>query len=262
MLTTVPEMEEDTDELLLPAPVLLPATAQPKKATPSERKRIAAMEEVRGLVGEFQSERLRALVGKNKLQRPILAIVADCYPRKVLELAFEIQISGREYTKSQIHARWPGALHPVPEIETHRLRVKGDNIVALLDCLSTGGKLQRTAFGVKVVEILGGQDYVTIENIERNMKIRKIAAEFVLSLCDESEQIVAGVVEEGTVRCQKLERDTFRRCLCHGNHDGRCKFVAPGSMSAMTKAAELVKLFTGNDIKKLSGLDDIKTEKG
>jgi hypothetical protein len=53
-----------------------------------------------------------------------------------------------------------------------------------------------------------------------------------------------------------------RRCSCKKDHAGsKCKFTLPGSIS-LSKAKDLIKVLTGNDIKKLSGLDDVKTEKG
>jgi hypothetical protein len=53
-----------------------------------------------------------------------------------------------------------------------------------------------------------------------------------------------------------------RRCVCNKDHAGsKCKFTLPGSIS-LSKAKDLIKVLTGNDIKKLSGLDDVKTEKG
>jgi hypothetical protein len=54
-----------------------------------------------------------------------------------------------------------------------------------------------------------------------------------------------------------------RRCFCNkeGHAGNKCKFTLPGSI-LLSKAKDLIKVLTGNDIKKLSGLDDVKTEKG
>jgi hypothetical protein len=84
-----------------------------------------------------------------------------------------------------------------------------------------------------------------------------------LELFDETIAEANGViiVPSDVERCKKIERDSFRRCLKEKGHKGKFKFTPPGSMS-MTKASELVQLLTGADIKKLSGLDDIKVEQG
>ncbi len=154
-------------------------------------------------------------------------------------------------------------MEPVWKPTVFRKRVKDSTITALLHCLETGGKLQRNAFGTKICKILGGQEHVTIENIERSQKVSRIAAEFVLELLDETIMEANGdiIVPSHGVHCKKVERSSFRRCLCERGHEGKCKFTPPRSMS-MTKATELVKLLTGADIKKLSGLDDIKVEQG
>jgi hypothetical protein len=111
------------------------------------------------------------------------------------------------------------------------------------------------------VETLGGHDFVTIENIERCKKASRLAAEFVIQTFEEVTELTSTDVPESHLRCQKLERNSYRRCLCKRDHSGHCKFTAPGSIS-MTTATELIKSLTGNDIKKLSGLDDVKTERG
>ncbi len=140
-------------------------------------------------------------------------------------------------------------MEPVWKPTVFQKRVKDSTITALLHCHETGGKLQRNAFGTKVCEILGGQEHVTIENIERSQKVSRIAAEFVLELFDETIAEANGdiIVPSHGERCKKVERSSFRRCLCEKGHEGTCKFTPPGSMS-MTKATDLVKLLTGADI--------------
>ena len=77
-------------------------------------------------------------------------------------------------------------MEPVWKPTVFRKRVKDSTITALLHCLETGGKLQRNAFGTKICKILGGQEHVTIENVERSQKVSRIAAEFVLACFDET----------------------------------------------------------------------------
>ena len=177
----------------------------------SSNKRSARIKQARQLVGDFHSDLLQELKS-NKERRPILAIVAG-FPRKILEEAFGIKVPEREYTNLKLHSRYPGAGKPVQPTEIFRNRIKDEVIVALWACLESSDNLQRTAFGTKVVEILGGHDFVTIENIERNKKLQDIAAQFVVSLFDESEMVVEGKIPESADRCMKIERDSFRKVL-------------------------------------------------
>jgi hypothetical protein len=177
----------------------------------SNNKRNERIKQARQLVGDFHSDLLKELKS-NKERRPILAIVAG-FPRKLLEEAFGIKVPEREYTNLKIHSRFPGPGKPVQPTEIFRNRIKDEVIVALLACLESSDNLQRTAFGTKVVEILGGHDFVTIENIERNKKLQDIAAHFVVSLFDESEMVAEGRIPESADRCMKIERDSFRYVL-------------------------------------------------
>jgi hypothetical protein len=76
--------------------------------------------------------------------------------------------------------------------------------------LESSDNLQQTAFGTKVVKILGGHDFVTIENIDRNKKLQDIGAHFVVSLYNESEMVAKGNIPESANRCTKIEQDSFR----------------------------------------------------
>jgi hypothetical protein len=148
-----------------------------------------------------------------------------------------------------------------PKLIIRRRKVKDELITALLHSLESGGKLQRNAFGRKVIKIVGGLEHVTTENIERSQKVSEIAAQFLCELFNEAEAVTNGKLVIPDNRCKNSERDSRRQCLCEAGHDGTCKFTAPGSMS-MTHAKDFVMLLTGEDIKKLSGLDDIKVEMG
>ena len=132
---------------------------------------------------------------------------------------------------------------------TFQKRVKDSTITALLHCLETGGKLQCNAFGTKVCEILGGQEHVTIENIERSQKASQIAAEFVLELFDETIAEANGdiIIPLQGERCKKVKRESLWRCLCKKENNRKCKFTPPGSMS-VSKASKLVNCLTGADI--------------
>jgi hypothetical protein len=127
--------------------------------------------------------------------------------------------------------------------------------------LESGGKLQRNVLGTKLIKILGGHANVTIQNIEWSQKVSRLAASFVLELFDEASKIEKGNLVVPADRCLKLERDLYRRCLHVAGHGGNCKFTPKDSLS-MTKASELIKLLMVEDVKKLSGLDDVKVEQG
>jgi hypothetical protein len=220
----------------------------------------AKVAKIRRDIGDFNLQLLKR-IKKPELRRHVMAIAADA-KRKEIEDATGIKISGAEYTEIKLHARFPGPMKRVEKETFGRQRISNKVIIALLHSLESGGKLQRNAFGTKVIEILGGLEHVTTENIERNQKVCQIAARFVVELCDEaSTEIANGELLVPEERCKRTERDSARRCLSEAAHAGNCKFTPPGSVS-MTKASELIKILSGDDIKKLSGLDDIKVEQG
>jgi hypothetical protein len=135
-------------------------------------------------------------------------------------------------------------------------------LLGLFRLLSDPNSLQRHAFGQKFVEIFGGKDFVVIDRIESNERASKLAAKLVVSLLDESEILTNGDLPESHLRCQTLERDSFRRCLSERNHPGKkCRFT-PKDGCSMTKATQLIKMLTGGELKQLTGLDDIKVERG
>ena len=111
---------------------------------------------------------------------------------------------------------------------------------------------------------MNGVDYKKLDNVARIVKLSKIAADFLMAL--DQEAIYEGSLPSSEIRCQCLERGTFRRCLRLRNHqvDGsfkKCKFTEKGSLSSRT-VEEFVKTLTSGQIKSLSGLDNIKEMKG
>jgi hypothetical protein len=68
-------------------------------------------------------------------------------------------------------------------------------------------------------------------------------------------------VPESDKRCQKLEESTCRRCMCPRGHTENHKFTPKGSI-CLTTAMELINSLTFNEIKRLTGLDDVKVSKG
>jgi hypothetical protein len=220
------------------------------------------VDRVRMEIGDFLLEELKNLKG-GKPRRPILSIIAGegWVTKPVLERAAGIKIGDKEMRKIKLHSRYPCKMKPALEAQVFRRRIPGSTLTALMYSLESGGKLQRNAFGTKLVEILGGHANVTIKNIEPSQKVSRLAASFVLELFDEASKIEKGNLVVPADRCLKLERDSYRRCLHVSGHKGNCKFTPKGSLS-MTKASELIMLLTGEDVKKLSGLDDVKVEQG
>jgi hypothetical protein len=219
------------------------------------------VQEIRKKIGEFNLHAMQGM--KVKARRKLLAVAASSVKtrRREVEEAVGFSISEKEYTNIRLHALHPGPMKEAKKIVIRRRKVKDGLITALLHSLESGGKLQRNAFGTKVIEIVGGLEHVTTENIERSQKVSEIAAQFLCELFNEAEAVANGTLVIPENRCKRSERDSRRQCLCEAGHDRACKFTAPGSMS-MTRAKDFVKLLTGPDIKKLSGLDDIKVEKG
>jgi hypothetical protein len=144
------------------------------ESIPESDESSAEENEARKMVGEFQSALLKDLV-RPLDRRPILAI-ASKFKKHTLEKAFNIKISSREYTNVNLHALWPGPMKPVQKTKIFRNRVKDSTIVALLECLETGGGLQRTAFGTKVIELCGGLEFVTIKRIDRKEAGQEISS--------------------------------------------------------------------------------------
>jgi hypothetical protein len=153
----------------------------------------AKINRVRMEIGDFLLKELQNLKG-GKPRRPILSIVADedWVTKPVLERATELKIGGKEMRNIKLHSRYPGKMKPVLEAEVFRRRIPGSLLSALMHSLESGGKLQRNAFGTKLIEILGGHENVTIENIERSQKVSRLAASFVVEIFDEASEIEKG----------------------------------------------------------------------
>jgi hypothetical protein len=217
-------------------------------------------------------------------RRPFLAAVAH-HEKKVIEKVVGMaSINAQEYNNIRMHAKYPGKFVEARKPRVFRNKIKKELLLKLLHHLDDPGNLQRLAVGRQMVEIMGGQKCVELDNVTRNKTCAILAAEFIVKLGEELDAMV--VAEDGTFqplpesaeRCQCLEKGTGRRCMKLCGHDKRPengsgeeeetdpkhykhKFTPPGSIS-FTTAMELVGTLTGEDIKALSGLDDIKVAKG
>ena len=158
---------------------------------------------------------------------------------------------------------YPGPYKLIIKPKINRQKVSKQKLVRLLSFMNSPGYIQRVAFGVKVQEVLGGLDNVTLDNLARTAPLHKITKDFLLSI--EEEASYNKDIPRSDLRCQCLERGTFRRCLLPRNHKAegicKCKFTPKGSVCSRT-IEDFVKSLTGGQIKSLSGLDDIKEIKG
>jgi hypothetical protein len=218
---------------------------------------------------------------KAKDRRPFLAAVAH-HDKKVIEKVVGVKINAQEYKNIRIHAKYPGKFVEARKPRVFRNKINKDLLLKLLHHLDDPGNLQRLAVGRQLVEIMSGQKCVELDNVTRNKTCATLAAEFIVKLGEEMDTLV--MAEDGTPlpesadRCQCLEKGTGRRCMKVCGHDKRPekgsgeedetdpkhyrhKYTPPGSIS-FTTAMELIGTLTGEDLKALSGLDDIKVAKG
>jgi hypothetical protein len=180
-----------------------------------------------------------------------------------LEKVTGVKVSNREFSSIRTHAQYPGPWEPVEKQEIFRNRLSTKAIARFLQVLGDPNSLQRLAFGQKCVEVLGGRSFVTLDRVETSLPIKNIAAKLVVSLFDEASAIIDGDTDipESSVRCQKIERDSFRRCLLCRNDTGSCKFTTKDGCSMRT-AIKVISTLTGGELKALSGLDGIKVVQG
>jgi hypothetical protein len=216
-------------------------------------------------------------------RRPFLAAVAQS-EKKVIEKVVGLAVNARECKNMRTRAKHPGEFVEARKPRVFRNKIKKELLLKLLHHLDDPGNLQRLAVGQQMVEIMGGLQGVELGNVTRNKTCAKLAADFIVKLGKELDAMV--VAEDGTFqplpesaeRCQCLEKGTGGRCMKVRGHDKRPengsgeedetdptrhkhKFTPPGSMS-LTTAMETVGTLTGEDLKALCGLDDIKVAKG
>ena len=110
-----------------------------------------------------------------------------------------------------------------------------------------------------MLDLFGGSKITEISSVDRLEKLPKLSARFIMSLDEELQHV--GELPPDEFRCRTIEEHSFRRCMHNCQHEGKCKFTDKSSIS-MTTAMKLIDSLTNEDIKKLSGLDDIKVLKG
>ena len=200
-------------------------------------------------------------------RRPYIALLANSegMTRPMAEKEIGISINKTEWTKARVHARWPGALKPAQKVKIFRQRVSTQLLQSFLVFLENPGNLQRYAYGTKLLNLAEGSSgsrTVEIDKVDRLKKIEDLTVEYILALdadlngagdCDDEEM--------GDQRCACREKVSLRRCRLKEGHEKKHRYTAKGSLSVST-VRNLVKTMTGEDIKRLSGLDDTKVLKG
>ena len=96
-------------------------------------------------------------------------------------------------------------------------------------------------------------------------KLDNFVIDFLMEMSAEFDLIVSGEYDNiptNAHRCCKTERGKGGNCCMKGkDHNGNCKFTPKGSM-CYTTAKEFTSMLTGDEIKKLAGLYNVKTLKG
>jgi hypothetical protein len=259
------------------------AKTPPKKKAPSSKKRkpISSSAKKRGKEEKLQSQQaaLRASfdavidhvngLSKARERRPFLAAAAaKKHKKKTVEEVFGISITHDEWHKINVHAIYPGPFVEATRKPFSRRKVKTDVLVKLLQYLDLPGNLQKYAVGRKIVAICHETSFAELDNVARSKKLTRLAAEYVCSLSAELDNInlsqsdpAVNNLPESDKRCQHIEDSTFRRCMCPRGHTEDHKFTPKGSI-CLTTAMELIQSMTFSEIKRLTGLDDIKVSKG
>ena len=197
-------------------------------------------------------------------RRSVLSSFCLNHSKETIQCVLGIIISATEWGKIRIHQRYPGPHKPVIKPKIYRQRISSLHLHRLLTFLHQPGYLQRVAFGTKVEKVMDGDDYKRLDNVARLVKLSKITSDFLMTI--DQEAVFEGSLPSSEIRCQCLEKGTFRRCLRLRNHQvegsyQRCKYTEKGSLSTRT-VEEFVKTLTSGQIKSLSGLDDVKELKG
>jgi hypothetical protein len=198
---------------------------------------------------------------------PFLAAAAAKKHRKKVEEVFAINITHDEWHKIKVHAVYPGPFVKAPRKAFSQNKVNNDILVKMLCFLNFPGNLQKYAFGRKIVVLFNKTSHVELDNVARMKKLKGLVAEFVCALSGELDNInlLAGAepgVPESDKQCQVLEEATFHGCMYPRGHvEQNHKFTLKGSM-CMTTAMELIHSLTFKEVKRLTGLDNIKVSMG
>jgi hypothetical protein len=163
-------------------------------------------------------------------------------------------------------------------------KIKKELLLKMIHHLDDHRNVQRLAVGRKLVQIMGGQQCVELDNVPRNKTCAVLAAEFIVKVGKRWDAMV--MAEDGTFQplpqsaecCQCLEKGTGRHCMKVCGHEKwpengsgeedetdpihyKHKYTPPGLIS-LTTTMELVGTLTGKELKAMCGLDDIKVAKG
>ena len=121
---------------------------------------------------------------KPKARKRYLAACIDSQ-RKETERVLKTLISRDEWTDAKKHFHHPGPFMEEPKIEADhvsRSKVNHELIVRMAQFFEGPGRLQRYAFGQKVIELCRGVSLTVLDNVDRLQKARTIAVKFILAI--------------------------------------------------------------------------------
>ena len=195
-------------------------------------------------------------------RRSILSSFCDDHLRPTVETVLGVKVTTTEWRNIRLHHRYPGPHKKIIKPKLYWQKNGSMHLHRLLDFLNQPSYLQRLSFGTKVLSVMDGKDYQDLDNISRAVRLSKIDGDFLMAL--DQETIYSDSLPSSELRCQCLEKGTFRGCLHERNHQVggiSKKFIVKGSIPTRT-IEESVKTLTSGQIKALSGLGDTKEIKG
>lgn len=235
--------------------------------TPTESS-IDAEEKHKAIMDDLASLTIEQIKGlkKRQLQRPFLALLRkpgleNKHTRENVEKSLGITITMQEWKNIGIHASFPGPLNPVIKKQIRRCRVDDTVLEKLLQYLDSPGNLQKYAFGTKLIEVMDGTDIATLARVDRHKKLESLVTGFLEKMLEDLSDIIDDELHSDINRCDKKDNKTCRNCIKNQGHSGKCEF-SPKNTISRTALRDLISTLTGSDIKKLSGLDDVKVVQG
>ena len=199
-------------------------------------------------------------IRKPSLRRPFIAAFCKKYSQSCIERVVGIKIPSDEWNNIRKHQRSPGAFKILTRSKPiiSRARIPESIIKKLLYLLEQPMNLQKHAFGSKLLAICDGMKSVELAAVARAKPMLDLVKSFIMAL-DSEAGCKCTVPDED--RCTKLEDNTMRRCMKTAGHGGKHKYTTKGSICART-VEDLVGTLTTDEIRRFTGLDDIKILKG
>ena len=241
-----------------------PPRKSTKKSGGSNSKFIKQVQSVKEILGTGTFDILKTL-DKPQACRPYLAQLfshsKSIRSREAASEAIGTKIERNEWNEIKIHAKYHGVGVDVEPVEKFQCKIDGkvlQKFLFFMDSLNA----KKAAYGNEVLEILNRHDTVTIDSVSLVEKLEKSTCKFINELYKEFDLLLIDQesLPSNECRCCKKDRSK-RRCMKPKNHEGNCHFTPKGSIS-FTTARDFLSSLSGSEMKKLAGLDDVKTLKG